>query len=101
MRKIKKGDQVQIMRGIARGTKGMILQVIDNKKVIVDSGPCARRHYSPSPQRPDGGIVEIPRLIDISNVMLYEEGTGPARVKFEIIDGKKMRVSKKTGNRYA
>jgi large subunit ribosomal protein L24 len=101
MRKIKKGDQVQIMRGAGRGIKGIIAQVIDNKKVIVDGAPCARRHYSPSPQRPDGGIVEIPRAIDISNVMLYEEGTGPTRIKFEITDGKKMRVSKKTGNRYA
>ena len=37
-------------------------------------------------------------LQHISNVSLVEDGK-PAKVKFEVVDGKKVRVFKKTGNK--
>ena len=45
-----------------------------------------------------GQIVEVEKPLDVSNVALVEDGK-PVRVKFETVDGKKVRISKKTGNK--
>lgn len=54
------------------------------------------KHTKPSMANQNGGIVNTEGTIDISNVMLVVDGQA-TRVGFEVKDGKKVRVAKKTG----
>jgi ribosomal protein L24 len=55
-----------------------------------------KRHVKPVPQlNREGGIKEQEAWVSISNVALIDPDTGkPTRVKYEIQDGKKVRVAK-------
>ncbi len=47
---------------------------------------------------PQGGVVQKEAAIFSSKVMLFDEKTKqPTRVGYEVRDGKKVRVSKKSG----
>ena len=53
----------------------------------------------PTQQDPDGKIIEREAPIHVSNVMLYDTKAKKAsRVGYQVVDGKKVRVYKKTGN---
>ena len=57
-----------------------------------------KRHQKPTPRNPEGGIIEKDRPIHISNVQLVDPTTDKAtRVRFEVQDGKKVRVAVKSG----
>lgn len=95
--KIKKGDNVIVIAGKDKGKEGKVLSVdTKNNRVVVEGVGKVTKHAKPSQANPQGGIVEMEAAIDLSNVMLSEGGK-PVRVGFEIRDGKKVRVSKKTG----
>lgn len=97
MRKIKKDDLVQIISGKDKGKSGKILSVDTGKeRVIVEGCNMQTRHTKPSAKNPNGGIVNQEGSIHISNVMLLADGK-PTRVGFEVKDGKKVRIAKKTG----
>ncbi len=97
--KIKTGDEVIILTGKDKGKKGKVIQIIKNKdRVVVEGVNIVKKHVKPSTENPQGGIVEKEAPIHISNVALVDPKTGKAtRVKYEIKDGKKVRVSKKSG----
>ncbi|MBO0857598.1 MAG: 50S ribosomal protein L24 [Chloracidobacterium sp.] len=97
--KIKKGDQVMIISGKYKGKRGRVLEVLTKEgKVLVEGWNMLKRHERQNRQRGvAGGIVEREAPIDVSNVMLVEGGR-PIRVGYQILqDGRKVRVSKKTG----
>jgi large subunit ribosomal protein L24 len=63
-----------------------------------------KKHLKPNRSRknPGGGIIEREGFIHVSNVMLVDPKTGkPGRVRFEVRDGKKVRVFKKSGEAVA
>lgn len=97
--KIKKGDQVQVIAGSYKGTKGEVVQVIPEiNKVIVSGVNVVKKHVKPTAQNPQGGIVEKEAPIQVSNVSLVDAKSGkPTRVGFKIEGDKKVRVSKKSG----
>ena len=96
--RIKKGDKVIVIAGKDKGKIGDVLAVNRKEgKVLVSGVNIITIHKKPTMQAP-GQIVETEKYIDISNVALVEDGK-PVKVKFEIRDGKKVRVSKKTGNK--
>lgn len=100
MRKIKKGDDVVVLTGKDRGSRGTILRVVDDKKVIVENVNMVKKHQKPNPQKGiSGGIVDKEMPLDLSNVALYNPVKGgPDRVGFKILeDGRKVRVFKSTG----
>lgn len=100
MRKIRKGDDVVVLTGKDRGTRGTVLRVIDNHKVVVENVNMVRKHQKPNPQKGiSGGIVDKEMPLDISNVALYNPiKGGPDRVGFKIMeDGRKVRVFKSNG----
>lgn len=100
MRKIKKGDDVVVLTGKDRGSRGTVLRVIDDKKVIVENVNMAKKHQKPNPQKGiSGGIVDKEMPMDLSNVALYNPVKGgPDRVGFKILeDGRKVRIFKSTG----
>ena len=96
--KIRKGDNVIVIAGKDKDKEGKVLHV-DSKKntVVVEGVNMVSKHAKPSQANPQGGIIEREAPIDISNVMVAVNGKG-VRVGFEVRDGKKVRVNKKTGD---
>lgn len=96
---IRKGDQVVVIAGDDKDlTKPrMVKQVlVDEGKILVEGVNIMTRHTKPSAQNTKGGIVKKEAPINISNVMLWDGKQG-SKVKREEKDGKKVRVSKKSG----
>ena len=66
--------------------------------MIVKGVNVVKKHQKPSNANPNGGIVDAEAPIHVSNVMLIDPSNNEAtRVGFKVEDGKKVRVSKKSG----
>lgn len=99
---IKKGDKVQVIAGKDRKAKvnqGTVIKVIPSKnKVVVEGINKVKRHTKPSQNNPDGGIKEVEAPIHVSNVLpLDPKEKVPTRVGYKIVDNKKVRYAKKSG----
>jgi large subunit ribosomal protein L24 len=97
--KIKKGDSVVVLSGKDKGRTGMVAQVLPkDSKVVVEGVNIVARHRKPSQQNPQGGIDRFPAAMHVSKVALADPKDGKAtRVRFEVKDGKKVRVAVKSG----
>ena len=99
MNRIRKGDQVIVIAGADKGKKGEVVRVLGDK-VVVQNVHIVKRHTKPNPQSGQaGGIVEREAPIHISNVMLFNSGSGNGdRVGFKVLeDGRKVRVFRSSG----
>lgn len=96
--KIKTGDTVRIIAGDHKGTEGKVVLVDKEKnKAIVEGANMVSKHEKPSAQNPQGGIVKKEAPIHISNLALIDSKSGETtRVGYEVRDGKKVRISKKS-----
>jgi len=95
--KIKTGDSVVVIAGDHKGSEGKVMSVdFAKNKAIVEGVNVVKKHEKPSAKNPQGGIVEKEAPIHISNLSLLENGEA-VRVGYVEKDGKKVRVSKKTG----
>ena len=96
--KIRKGDNVVVLKGKDKGRQGEVIHVHpDIEKVTVDGVNVAKRHQKPTRSMQQGGIIDKPMPIHVSNVALIEDGR-PVRAGFRIdAQGEKVRVSKRTG----
>lgn len=94
--KIKKGDKVKILLGKDRGKEGKVEKVLGkDKKVFVAGVNLYKRHVRKQKDLP-GGIIDIPKPLDISNVALICPGCNkPTRVGYQKEKGIKTRVCKK------
>jgi large subunit ribosomal protein L24 len=96
---IKKGDQVVVIAGDDKDVKKprLVKQVlVDDGKILVEGVNIITKHTKPSAQNTKGGIVKQEAAINISNVMLWD-GKQATKIKREIKNDKKVRVSKKSG----
>ncbi len=96
MSKIKKGDEVVVITGKDKGKRGTVSRVLENQ-VVVENVNMIKKHQKPNPMAGvSGGIVEKEAPLHISNVAIYNRGTGKAdRVGFKVLeDGRKVRVFK-------
>jgi large subunit ribosomal protein L24 len=91
-RHVKKGDEVIVIAGTARGSRGRVIEVLPKKeRVIVEGLKMIKKHTRRSQQFPEGRIVEREGTIHLSNVMLAEtfdaraskRGGAPAPAKAE------------------
>ena len=99
MNRIRKGDQVIVITGADKGTKGEVVRVAGDR-VVVQNINIIKRHTKPNPQAGQaGGIVEKEAPIHISNVMLFNSASGKGeRVGFKVLeDGRKVRVFRSSG----
>ena len=96
---MKKGDIVIVLAGEDKGKEGKVLAADPKKnRAVVECVNMRKKHTKPSAGNPQGGIVEKEASIDLSNLNLKDPKTGkPTRVKIVSEDGKKVRVSKKSG----
>jgi large subunit ribosomal protein L24 len=96
--KIKKGDNVVVITGRDKGKTGQVLRAIPTEaRVLVQGINMVKRHTTPRPGEP-GGIVEKEAPIHVSNVAHIDPDTKkPSRVGFKVIDGKKVRFARRSG----
>ncbi len=94
--KIKKGDKVKILLGKDRGKEGTVEYVIPKeKKVFVSGANLYKRHVRKQGQI-EGGIINIPKPVDISNVSLICPNCKKiTRVGYQIVGKEKLRICKK------
>ncbi|WP_408011547.1 50S ribosomal protein L24 [Pseudalkalibacillus sp. A8] len=96
---VKKGDKVQVISGKDKGKQGVVLQALPkNNRVVVEGINVVKKHAKPSQDNPQGGILNVEASIHASNVMLIDpKSDEPTRVGYKDVDGKKVRVAKKSG----
>ncbi|MFD1337190.1 50S ribosomal protein L24 [Oceanobacillus iheyensis] len=96
---VKKGDKVKVLSGKDRGKEGTVLEAFPkNERVLVEGVNMVQKHAKPSQENPQGGILNIEAPIHVSNVLPVDPKSGePTRVGYEVRDGKKIRIAKKSG----
>lgn len=98
--KLRKGDEVMILSGRSKGESGKI-EDIDKKKgrVYIAGKNLGKRHQKPDMQNNEGGIIEVPMPLHISNVALVDPKTSkPTRLGYKIDGDKKVRFAKSSGS---
>ncbi|RFC33172.1 MAG: large subunit ribosomal protein L24 [Candidatus Nitrotoga sp. MKT] len=100
MRKIKKNDDVIIIAGKDKGSRGKVLRVLDDR-LLVSGVNMVKKHQKPNPVKGlAGGIVTVEMSIHASNVAIYNlmsKKAGRVGVK-TLEDGRKVRVFKSSGD---
>ena len=96
---VKKGDKVKVISGKDKGQVGTILEAYPKKhRVLVEGVNMIKKHSKPSNDNPQGGIITKEAPIHVSNVMPLDPKTGePTRVGYKMVDNKKVRIAKKSG----
>ena len=96
---IKKGDTVYVNAGNDKGKTGKVLSVDPSKdRAIVEGINMVSKHTKPNAQNPQGGIIKQEAGIHVSNLQLIDPQSGkPTRVGHKVVDGKKIRYAKKSG----
>lgn len=96
---IKKGDLVYVNAGDDKNKTGKVLKVfVKDQKAIVEGLNMVSKHTKPSSSNPQGGKIKMEAPIHISNLNLIDPKSGkPTRISIKEVDGKKVRVSKKSG----
>jgi large subunit ribosomal protein L24 len=102
--RIRRDDEVIVISGKDRGKRGKVLRVEPKKeRLYVEGLNIIKRHQRPTQTaagQQAGGVIEREGPIHASNVMLVDPKDGkPTRIGIEIEDGKRLRVSKRTGAR--
>ncbi len=96
--KIQKNDTVRVITGKDKGVEGRVLEVDPQQgKVRVENANVVKKHMKSQQMGQKGQIIERPIFIPASNVMLMCPHTNqPTRVGYTFVNGKKVRVSKKS-----
>ncbi len=100
MRKLRRDDEVIVIAGRDKGTRGTITRMVGDDKVIVAGVNMIKRHTRPNPNLGQpGGIVEKEAPLHISNVAIFNPDSGAAdRVGIRVDDeGGKTRFFKSSG----
>jgi large subunit ribosomal protein L24 len=96
--KIRKGDKVVVLSGKDKGKTGEVIRSMPkDSKVVVSGVNVAARHRKPTQLNPQGGIERKEAPLHVSKVAIATGDGKPSRVRFEVRDGKKVRVAAKTG----
>ena len=96
---IKKGDTVYVNAGNDKGKTGKVLSVNPSKdRAIVEGINMVSKHTKPNAANPQGGIIKQEAGIHVSNLQLIDPQSGkPTRAGHKVVDGKKIRYAKKSG----
>lgn len=95
--KIKKGDKVKVMTGKDKGRDGVVERIYKKRNtVLVPKINQYKRHIKKSEKMPQGGVIDVPRPIDVSKIMLIcPKCAKTTRVGYIIERNKKFRICKK------
>ena len=106
MRKIRKGDEVMILRGGDRGRTGKVLEVDDVKgRAKVEGLNMVKKHRKRTAKRLKAGIEDMPAPIPLCALSLVSKKDGkPVRVHFQVTESggkmRKVRVASRTGETF-
>ncbi|MCR8613247.1 MAG: 50S ribosomal protein L24 [Mycoplasma sp.] len=94
--KIRKNDEVIVIAGKERGKTGKVLSIKKDRATVAGLN-MIQKHVKPTQTNPDGGIRKMEGTIHISNLAHFIKGKdgGASKVRYEIKDGKKVRVLKR------
>lgn len=96
--KLKKGDEVKVIRGKDKGKSGKIEKVLSGAKVLIANVNQYKRHLKKSAERQKSEILTITKPISLSNVILIcPMCKKQTRVGFKIEGNEKIRICKKCG----
>lgn len=98
--KIKSGDDVIILAGKDKGKIGKVIKVIicENKRKVIVSGVNVHKKHAKPKAGNNGSILHKELPIDVSNVAILDpKYKTRTRVGFKIIDDKKVRFAKVSG----
>lgn len=95
--KIRKGDKIKVMAGKDKGREGKVERVFENSgKVMVPGINQYKRHVRKNDQMPQGGIVDVPRPMDASKLMVVcPKCAKVTRVGYKVEKNKKVRICTK------
>jgi large subunit ribosomal protein L24 len=96
--RIKKDDKVKVLTGKDKDKIGKVLKVVKKtNRIVVENINMVKVHQKPSQANPQGGIVEKPMPMDVSNLMLMcNSCVKPTRIGIKQLEnGKRVRVCKK------
>ena len=96
---IKKGDEVKVIAGKDKNKLGVVLEALPKQnRVVVEGVNIRKKHSKPSQTNQQGGIIEFEGSVHVSNVMILDpQAKKPTRVGYKVVDGKKVRYAKKSG----
>ena len=99
MNKIRTGDEIIVLTGRDKGKRGTVTLRVDADHVVIDGINVVKKHVKPNPLKgTTGGIVDKSMPIHQSNVAIFNAASGKAdRVGVKLVDGKRVRVFKSTG----
>lgn len=97
--KVKRGDTVLIIAGKEKGKTGKIEKIgHDASLVTVEGANIYKRHTKPSRRNPHGGIMDIPRPLNASNVMVVCQHCSKAsRIGIKETEKGKLRICRRCG----
>ena len=97
--RIKKGDNVIVIACNDKGKTGKVLSVAPaENRAIVEGVNLVSKHTKPNSKAPQGGIIKKEAPINVSNLSLIDPKSNTAtRVGYKVVDGKKVRYAKKSG----
>ena len=79
MAKIRRDDEVVVIAGRDKGTRGKVQRVLQDGRLIVSGVHMVKKHQKPNPQLEiPGGIIEKEAPINRSNVAIVNPETNKA-----------------------
>jgi large subunit ribosomal protein L24 len=98
--KIRKNDTVIVITGKDKGKEAKVVRALPKEgKVIVDGVNVKKKSQKARKSGAKGQIIDKPMPIDVSNVMLLDpKSKKRTRTGFDIKDGKKTRIARKSGS---
>ena len=98
MQKIRKGDKVVVLTGKDKGQTGEVLQVLPKEDRAVVRGVNLVKRHQRQTQTAEAGIINKEASIHLSNLAVADKDGKPTRVGFKVVEGKKVRVAKRSGD---
>jgi large subunit ribosomal protein L24 len=97
MQKIRKGDNVVVLTGKDKGRTGEVIQVLPKEDRAVVRGVNMVKRHQRQTQAQEAGIINKEASLHISNLSIVDKDGKATRVGFKVVDGKKVRVAKRSG----
>ena len=89
---------MKVIAGKDKGKTGKVLKVIKHEDTIIVEGINVAKKHQKQTQTKEAGIVEKAMPVHISNVVALNPKTNePTSFRIKVLDGKRVRVCKKTG----
>ncbi|MBA5724530.1 50S ribosomal protein L24 [Candidatus Liberibacter sp.] len=97
MEKIRTGDRVVVLAGKDKGRIGQVMRILRKSgRALVQGVNIVKCHRKQTPSQ-EAGIVSKEASIHLSNIALVGKDGRGIRVGFSVVDGKKIRMDKRSG----